>query len=48
MPGVEEYDHVSEVGKGVGIKVMDSSSISDPRLARYLEQAHTLDYTTHP
>jgi endoglucanase len=48
MPGVEEYDHVTEVGKGVGIKVMDSSSISDPRLARFLEQAHTLDYTTHP
>ena len=34
IPGIEEQDYVSELGKGVGIKVMDSSSISDPRLVR--------------
>jgi putative aminopeptidase FrvX len=35
IPGVEEPDHVTQLGKGVGIKVMDSSSISDPRLVRH-------------
>src|SRR5438093_29298 len=35
IPGTEEHDRVTHLGKGVGIKVMDSSSISDPRLVRH-------------
>jgi putative aminopeptidase FrvX len=35
IPGAEEHDRVTQLGKGVGIKVMDSSSISDPRLVRH-------------
>jgi endoglucanase len=35
IPGVEEHDRVSQLGEGVAIKVMDSSSISDPRLVRH-------------
>ena len=35
IPGVEEHDRITHLGKGVGIKVMDSSSISDPRLVRH-------------
>ncbi|MGH2355304.1 MAG: M42 family metallopeptidase [Chloroflexota bacterium] len=36
IPGSEEHDVVTRLGKGVGIKVMDSSSISDPRLVRHM------------
>ncbi len=35
-PGIEEPDRITHLGKGVGIKVMDSASISDPRLVRHL------------
>jgi endoglucanase len=35
IPGAEEHGRVTHVGKGVGIKVMDSSSISDPRLVKH-------------
>lgn len=36
VPGIEECDAISLLGQGVGIKVMDSSSISDPRLVRQM------------
>ncbi len=35
IPGGADHERVTELGKGVGIKVMDSSSISDPRLVRH-------------
>ena len=35
IPGVEDHDKITLLGKGVGIKVMDSSSISDPRLVMH-------------
>ena len=35
IPGGSEENQVTELGKGVAIKVMDSSSISDPRLVRF-------------
>jgi endoglucanase len=38
VPGTEEPDHVTRLGKGVGIKVMDSSSISDPRLVQQMRE----------
>ena len=38
IPGSEEQDHICKLGKGVGIKVMDSSSISDPRLVRHFKE----------
>jgi putative aminopeptidase FrvX len=41
IPGTDEAEVVTRLGKGVGIKVMDSSSISDPRLVRHMrELAH--------
>jgi tetrahedral aminopeptidase len=36
IPGAPETEAITRLGKGVGIKVMDSSSISDPRLVRHL------------
>jgi endoglucanase len=38
IPGVDEHDKITHLGKGVGIKVMDSSSISDPRLVRHFRE----------
>ena len=32
IPESKDHEHVSKLGKGVAIKVMDSSSISDPRM----------------
>lgn len=34
VPGVDEKDHISKLGGGVAIKVMDSASISHPGLVR--------------
>ncbi len=36
IPGASEADVVTRLGQGVGIKVMDSASISDPRLVRQM------------
>ncbi|MBA2426164.1 MAG: M42 family metallopeptidase, partial [Actinobacteria bacterium] len=38
LPGADQSQQVSELGKGVAIKVMDSSSISDPRLVDKLRK----------
>jgi endoglucanase len=38
LPGTPEQDVVTRLGKGVGIKVMDSASISDPRLVRHMRE----------
>lgn len=37
IPGVPEHERVTQVGKGVGIKILDSSAISHPRLVAYLQ-----------
>jgi len=34
-PGVQEHDAVTELGKGVAIKIMDSSVLSHPRLVEH-------------
>jgi endoglucanase len=36
IPGASEAETITRLGKGVGIKVMDSSSISDPRLVQHM------------
>ncbi len=38
IPGSNEPDMITRLGQGVGIKVMDSSSISDPRLVRQMQE----------
>jgi len=47
IPGGTEENSVTELGKGVAIKVMDSSSISDPKLVRFsrdLATKHDIAY----
>lgn len=36
MPGVQEHQRITQLGKGVAIKVKDSASISHPGLVRFL------------
>ena len=36
MPGVQEHQQITRLGKGVAIKVKDSASISHPGLVRFL------------
>lgn len=36
VPGVEERDHLTKLGHGVGIKILDGYSISDPRLVNFV------------
>lgn len=47
IPGGSEEHQVSEIGKGVAIKVADSSSLSDARLVRWsrdLAKRHDIQY----
>lgn len=37
-PGARPEEMVTELGKGVAIKIMDASAICDPRMVRYLRQ----------
>ncbi len=46
-PGAEEPDHVTGLGKGVAIKIMDSSSISDHRLVRILKKIAVAENIPH-
>ena len=34
-PGISEHEHVTKMGEGTAIKIMDSSAISDPRLVKF-------------
>jgi endoglucanase len=38
VPGAQEAEHVTKLGKGVAIKIKDSASISNPKLVRFLKQ----------
>lgn len=38
MPGVQEHQRITQLGKGVAIKVKDSASISHPGLVRFLAE----------
>lgn len=38
VPGAEEPQYVTTLGKGVAIKIKDSASISNPKLVRHLKQ----------
>jgi len=37
-PGVPEQEHVTKLGAGTAIKIMDSSAISDPKLVDFFRQ----------
>ncbi len=36
IPGTSEHERVTQLGKGVGIKILDSSAIANPKLVSYL------------
>lgn len=38
VPGAQAHEKVTELGKGAAIKIMDSSTICDYRMIRYLKQ----------
>lgn len=37
LPGAQPYEKVTSLGKGAAIKIMDSSTICDPRMVSYLK-----------
>ncbi len=38
IPGVPEHEQVTRLGQGTAIKILDGSSISHPKLVRYLQE----------
>ena len=38
MPGAAAHEKVTELGKGVAIKIMDSSTICDYRMVNFMKQ----------
>src|SRR5207237_9458044 len=46
-PGPEQYEHITKLGSGTAIKVMDSSLICHPKLVRHfrdLADKHKIKY----
>lgn len=41
VPGAKEYEKVTSLGKGAGIKIMDTSVICDPRMVEFLKHIAT-------
>jgi endoglucanase len=41
IPGVPEHEQVTQIGKGAAIKILDSSTISHPKLVAYLQELAT-------
>jgi endoglucanase len=37
VPGSKEYEQVTKLGNGAGIKIMDSSVICDPRMVKFMK-----------
>lgn len=37
VPGAQAHEKITELGKGVGIKIMDSRTICDPRMVSYMK-----------
>lgn len=37
IPGVAEHEHVTKLGKGTAIKIMDGSAIQNPKLVAFLQ-----------
>lgn len=49
VPGAQAHEKITELGKGVGIKVMDSRTICDPRMVRFMKDtANAKDITWQP
>lgn len=38
VPGAKEHEYITELGKGVAIKIMDSSTICDYRMVEYMKR----------
>tara|TARA_B100001750_G_C15494826_1_gene593490 strand:- start:285 stop:1325 length:1041 start_codon:yes stop_codon:yes gene_type:complete len=38
VPGAQDYQKITELGKGVAVKVMDSSTICDYRMIKYMKK----------
>ncbi|MFO7938821.1 MAG: M42 family metallopeptidase [Bacteroidales bacterium] len=38
VPGSQPHEQVTQLGKGAGIKIMDSSAIADYRMVRYMKE----------
>jgi endoglucanase len=47
VPGVDKKDHISRLGEGVAIKVMDGASISHPGLVQKMRQIATAKKIRH-
>ena len=47
IPGAQEQDHVTKLGAGVAIKIMDSSSISSYPLVRHMREVARTAGITH-
>lgn len=41
LPGAQPHEKVTELGKGAAIKIMDASTICDPRIVSYFKQVAT-------
>lgn len=41
VPGAAEHEHVTKLGHGAAIKIMDGSTICDPRMVKYMKQTAT-------
>jgi endoglucanase len=37
LPGSQDWEHVTDMGKGVAIKILDGHTISDPRMVQFLK-----------
>lgn len=49
VPGAQPHEHVTKMGKGVAIKILDGSVVCDPRMVRYLqERAAAMNITWQP
>ena len=49
LPGAQNHEKVTELGKGPAIKIMDSMTICDPRMVRFLKKtADNLNITWQP
>ncbi len=38
VPGAQAYEKITELGKGAGIKIMDSRTICDSRMVKYMKE----------
>src|SRR5207247_9387089 len=47
FPGMQEHEHITQLGKGAAIKIMDSSLLCHPKLVRHFRdvaEKHNIPY----